>query len=225
MTKILPIIIYITLHLTSCEEKHKNNSGFKYDPTIPYPTLNPGDFWPDKFDQRGLQNAIIYQDKIYCNTIDVGSESNFLYGLNPNDGLVLWKAHVGAYASQPVSYCKGTIIYCSYLGHMYAFDTKGTKLWENKFDSPYGGHLTDTTNSTLFVKTVYSPKVSIYDVSSGKILTKIDSDSLKNLIKKLPNNAIPMQKEYRFARMGWNYVIKSKAGEMGTCKIEIKKYH
>jgi outer membrane protein assembly factor BamB len=219
MINIFSAILFCTLILTSCEEKK-----WTYNPAVPYPTLSPGDFWPDKFDQRGLQNAIIYKDKIYCNTIDVGSDSNFLYCLNPKDGHVMWRANVAAYATQPVSYYKDTIIYCSYLGDMYAFNNNGKKIWENKYDRPYSGHSIDTTNSTLLVKTVSYSEVSAYSFSSGKIVSKIESDSLKNLIEKYRNNIFHFKNEYRFVNKGKEYGIQAKSNEMGKYKIEIINY-
>jgi len=216
------IIIYVSLFLISCQ---KNGSNFDYDPTVPYPLLNPGDFWLDKFDQRGLQNAIIYRDKIYCNTIDVGGNANFLYCLNPKNGLVLWRAHVDAFASQPVSFQDNRVIYCSYLGDIYTFNNDGKIIWKAKFDYPYGGHSVDTINSRLLVKTVYWKYVSTYDIKSGKLISKTKNDSLQQLIyNKKVNQSHMKNHQYHFTRFNKTCTVKCeplKSSEFCEYEIEI----
>lgn len=218
------IVISILIFLISCKKKESN---FVYDPTVPYPLLNPGDFWLDKFDERGLQNAIIYRDKIYCNTIDVGGDSNFLYCLNPKNGLVVWRAHVDAYASQPPSFQGDAVVYCSYLGDISTFNNKGKIIWKAKFDYPYGGHWVDTINSRLLVKTVYWKYVSNYDIESGKLISKTQNDSLQTLIYiKMRDGSLMKKHEYQFTRMDKTYTIKCKPfinTEVWEYKIEISK--
>lgn len=169
------IIIVILIFLTSCQEKE---SGFVHNPGIPYPILNPGDFWPDKFDQRGLQNAIVYSDKIYCNTINLGGDRvNFLYCLNPTNGLVEWRSNVQSYAPFPITVYNDRVVYCSYLGEISTFDTNGKEIWTAKFGHPYHNHWVDTINSTLLVTTVAWNGVNVYDINSGEIISKTRSDS------------------------------------------------
>lgn len=214
--------IYIFMFLTSCRESKSN---FVYDPTVPYPLLNPEDFWLDKFDQRGLQNAIVYRDKIYCNTIDVGGDGNFLYCLNPKNGLVVWRAQVDAYATQPASFQDDMIIYCSYLGDITTLNSEGKIIWKAKFDHPYGGHWVDTINSRLLVKTVYWKYVSDYDIKTGRLTSKTESDSLQKIVEgNMKSENLFEKQEYKFARMGETYIIKcrpSKPDEVGEYKIEI----
>ena len=196
-----------------------------YDPTVPYPLLNPKDFWLDKFDQRGLQNAIVYRDKIYCNTIDVGGKGSYLYCLNPKNGLVIWRSPVDAYATQPASFQNDTVIYCSFLGWISTFDSAGKTLWKAKFDYPYAGHWVDTNNSRLLVKTAGWKYVAGFDIKSGKLTLETKSDSLQKAIATKMENA--KQKEtyaYTFVRLGKTYNIKcrpTKSNEMGEYKIDI----
>lgn len=211
------------LLLLSCQE---NTSRFNYDPSVPYPLLNPGDFWPDKFDQRGLQNAIILHDRLYCNTIDVGGDHNYLYCLNPENGLVEWRVQIEAMASQPVSFAEELIIYSSYLGNISVFNNKGKKLWTAKFNHPYGGHWVDTLNSKLLVKTIYWKYVSEYDIKSGRLISDSKNDSLQQLIEEnRRDERLLKTNEYQFVRNESNYHIycrPSKSKEAGDYKIEIK---
>jgi len=223
MKKAHNILIVILFFLTSCQE---NKSDFVYNPQIPYPILNPGDFWLDKFDQRGLQNAIIYFDKIYCNTIDVGGNNNFLYCLNLTNGLVEWRANVKSFASYPATIHSDKIVYCSYLGEISTFDTAGKEIWTAKFGHPYSGHWVDTTNSTLLVTTVAWNGVNIYDINSGKIISKMRSDSLKNFIKERRNENYSIQnQEYIIQNMDMKYTVKVEASATfkDGCIINIEK--
>ncbi len=209
--------------MTSCQG---SNSSFVFDPSVPYPLLNTGDFWLDKFDQRGLQNAIIYQDKIYCNTSDVRGGNNFLYCLNPKNGLVKWRGGVDAFASQPASFKNGMVIYSSYLGNISAFDKQGKVIWKAKFDHPYGGHWLDTINSKILVKTVYWKRVSEYNVESGKLISDNENDSLKKLIEKnMIDERLLEKHEYQFKKNGKKYTIKCRpsiSDEIGNYIIKIE---
>ncbi len=222
MKQLSYILIAILIFLTSCQE---NKSNFVYDPTIPYPVLNQGDFWIDKFDQRGLQNAIVYLDKIYCNTIDVGGDNNFLYCLNPTNGLVEWRANVKSFASFPVTVYNDRVVYCSYLGEISTFDMTGKEIWTAKFGHPYHGHWVDTINSTLLVTTVAWNGVNIYDINSGEIISKTRSDSLQKLIDEKRNEVYPIQKkEYQFIHMDKKYNIKIESSTFkDASKINIEK--
>lgn len=225
ITRQLSVVAICILIFLIC---HKNNkSEFVYDPTVPYPLLNSGDFWVDKFDDRGLQNAVIYRDKIYCNTIGIGGNNNFLYCLNPKNGLVVWRAPVDAFASQPASFQDETVIYCSYLGDISTFNNKGKIIWKAKFDSPYGGHWADTITSLLLVKTVYWKQVAAYDIKSGKLISKTENDSLQNLIRnKMRDGSLMKKHNYKFTRMDKTYTIKCKpfiTTEVWEYKIEISK--
>ena len=211
------------LLLASC----KGKSGFSHDPAVPYPLFNPGDFWADKFDQRGLQNAVVYQDKLYCNTIDVGGDENFLYCLNPKNGLVIWRVSVEAFATQPVSVYEDKIVYCSYLGDISVINNKGKLIWKAKFKHPYGGHWMDTSHAELLVTTVYWKNVSHYELNTGKLISDNESDSLQKLIDLKRNNEIILDKyEYRFTREGKTYTIICRPpgpGEGNDCKVDINR--
>ncbi len=214
------ILISAIVVLASCQDSKSN---FDYDPTVPYPLMNSGDFWVDKFDQRGLQNAIVYHDKLYCNTIDVGGNSNYLYCLNPKNGLVVWRSKVDAYATQPVSFQHDTIIYCSFLGRIFTFDSTGKILWKAKFDYPYGGHWVDTNNSKLLVKTVGWKYVAGFDIKSGNLALETKSDSLQKIIAHKMEDAKQKETfEYTFVQLGKKYTIKCRPfKENGGYKIEI----
>jgi hypothetical protein len=191
--------------LVACQEK---KSEFNYEPTVCYPLLNSEDFWIDKFDQRGLQNAIIYRDRLYCNTIDVGGDANYLYCLNPQNGLVEWRANVEAYASQSASFSDSIIIYSSYLGNISAFNAEGKNLWKAKFSHPYGGHWVDTLNTKLLVKTVYWKHVSEYDIKSGDLISDQENDSLQQQIEENRKDKRLFETHtYKFIRNGKTYVI------------------
>lgn len=52
MRRAFTIIIYSLVFLTSCHVNQTEDAEFEYDPTIPYPILNPGDlvkttYWKD----------------------------------------------------------------------------------------------------------------------------------------------------------------------------------
>lgn len=222
MIRIISILFSCFILLVCCNESEIKENEFTYNPSIPYPIFNSGDFWPDKFNQKGLQNALIYQDRIYCNTIDVGSNNNYLYCLDLTNGLVIWRAKVETWATQPVFCFNNTIIYCSYLGNIFAFDENGKELWRNKYDRPYGGHLGDTINSTFLIRTPYGSEISIYDIESGKLISKIENDSIKKEIEKKRNNINILQKEFQFERQGIGYKIKTMENLNGQYKIEIK---
>jgi hypothetical protein len=222
MKIIYNISISSFVFLLACDGNQSIDMNFEYDPTVPYPILNPGDFWPSKFDQRGMQNAVVYNDKIYCNTIDPGGDNNYLYCLNPENGLVKWRAWVKKYATQPVFLCGDTVIYCSSLGDISTFDSKGKLIWYNKFDHPYSGHWVDTAHSRLLIKTTYW-KVSIYDITSGNCIADSEDVFLQSVIKDKIKNGYPSSehKEYRFEWNGVSYIINCKSREMGTYEIQL----
>jgi len=222
MRHLFYIAINILLLLTSCQKNNSEEFVFDYDPSIPYPVLNPGEFWLDRFDQRGLQHAVIWRDKIYCNTIDVAGNGNFLYCLNPVNGLVEWRAPVEAFAAQPAVVCDENVVYCSYLGDLSIFDMEGKRIWKAKFDHPYGGHWVDTIRSQLLVKTVYWKDVSVYDIKSGDLISNAENDSLQELIASKIKNDLPLETHtYRLERMGTTYIINCGPDTIGNYKIDI----
>lgn len=98
-------------------------------------------------------------------------------------------------------------------------------IWQTKFNSPYGGHWLDTTQSTLLVKTVYYKDVVSYNIHSGKILSEVKSDSLQKVIENNSKNVYPkLKKEYQFERMGRKYVITCRPDERREYKIDIHSY-
>ncbi|MGB1041706.1 MAG: hypothetical protein ACPGVD_12590 [Flavobacteriales bacterium] len=210
------------IFLNSCiETKVKKETKFIYNTLIDYPVFNSGDFWIEKFDQRGLQNAVIYDDKLYCNTIDVGGDQNFLYCLNLLNGLVVWRAQVDSYATQQVANFKDTIIYCSYLGNIYAFNSNGSLLWNNKYDRPFGGYKADYESSLISLITPFGSEVSNYEIKDGNLFSRVINDSLKRIIEsKIEKNEIS-NKKYFFERNGYDYVIKSSGDVYGDVIIKI----
>mgnify|MGYP000662080151 FL=1 len=61
--KILMFIILLVLF--SCKKDK-----FEYNTSMPYPKLEVGENWRDKYDERGLQNAIIKGKYQFVNTIN-----------------------------------------------------------------------------------------------------------------------------------------------------------
>ncbi len=140
---ILGVILII---LCSCEWKH--------DPSKPYPNLSVGEYWIHKFDQRGLQNARVSLDRLFCNTINIAKGQNYLYCLSLKNGKVLWKVPVEAYASQPVEIYDNEIFFSTYVGHIYKISIDGNVLWKTKFPSCYSGHQVNPINGNLIVNSV-----------------------------------------------------------------------
>lgn len=159
-----PILFILTLFIVcSC------NQEFKHNPTKPYPELGIGEYWIDIFDQRGLQNAIVFDNKLYVNTINISKGDNFIYCLNLENGKVLWRHKVKAYASQPVAVNENMIYFSTYLGNIYAFTLDGTFLWTTKLKSTYGGHTINQINNNLIVRSV-SNGIYEFDASSGQLV-------------------------------------------------------
>ena len=78
------------------------NNKFKFDPSKPYPELEVGQRWDDKFDSRGLQNGIVKGNYLFVNTINISEGRNYLYCLNKITKKVQWKNEVDYYASKPI---------------------------------------------------------------------------------------------------------------------------
>lgn len=146
-TKILTFVILLIV--LSCK---KNK--FEYNPSIPYPKLEVGENWLDKYDKRGLQNALINGKYQFVNTINISKGQDYLYCLNLENGKVEWRNEIDAYASQPVSIIQNQLFYVSYLGSIYSFSLDGKKLWTNKLKSSYSGHKINPINNNLLVQTV-----------------------------------------------------------------------
>jgi outer membrane protein assembly factor BamB len=66
-----------------------------------YPAFETGEFWVANFNQNLLQNARLYDDNLYCNTVNNPS-GDFLYCLNLKNGKVKWKVPVDNFAPDPV---------------------------------------------------------------------------------------------------------------------------
>ena len=148
MSKNIVFKFLILIILSSCD------NGFNYDPTVTYPSLNVGDYWIDKFDQRGLQNAKIMGDRLFCNTINISEGQNFLYCLNLSDGKVLWKVPVEGYASQQVEIFNNYLYYSTFVGQIYKISIEGELLWEIKSPYSYAGHFVNPSNGNLIVNSV-----------------------------------------------------------------------
>ena len=200
-----------------------DHDDFSYDPTIPYPKLNPGEFWLDRFDERGLQNARIYDNEVFCNTVNPRGET-YLYCFDLISGRVKWRAQVGEYATQSVVKIKEKIIYCTFLGEMSAFDTSGKELWKIKYDKSYAGHLVDPRDMRIKIKGVIGTEIKIYNLN-GEVEGSINSPPLKKEITKYGSKVDIINNQYKLIYNGWNYDINVSVSE-GEEKhtIEIKKY-
>lgn len=164
--KILMFIILLVLF--SCKKDK-----FEYNTSMPYPKLEVGENWRDKYDERGLQNAIIKGKYQFVNTINIREGQNYLYCLNLENGKVEWRNEIDAYASQPVSIINNQLFYVSYLGNIYSFSLDGKKLWTNKLKSSYGGHKLNPNNNNLLVKTV-TQGVFEFDKKTGAEINHYD---------------------------------------------------
>jgi len=190
MTKSLILQILTLLIVCSC------NQEFKHNPSEPYPELRKGEYWIDKFDQRGLQNAVSFEDRLYVNTINISEGDDFIYCLNLEDGKVQWKYKVKTYASQPVSITKNRIYYCTYIGDIYAFTKEGKLLWINKLKSSYGGHRINQLNNNLIVRSV-SNGLYEFDSSSGELIKHYEKGKGSTLPIIVNNKMIYSIYEYR----------------------------
>ncbi len=126
-------------------------NGNNFDPSKYYPNLEPGDFWVEIFDQRGLQNVKLFQNRLYTNTNNLVNGDDYLYCLNLESGLVEWKINVDSYASQPVNFVDDGLFYVSVIGGIYKISFDGKLLWNLKSPSPYSGHLINPLNQNLIV--------------------------------------------------------------------------
>jgi outer membrane protein assembly factor BamB len=169
------IIFTLTLSIVcSCNQDSKQNdnesySEFKYKPSEPYHEFKIDEYWINKFDQRGLQNAFTSDDKLYVNTINISKGDNFLYCLSLKNGKVVWKHKVDTYASQPISINKNRIYFSTYVGDIYAFTKDGQLVWTNKLNSSYAGHVINQINNNLIVSSI-SNGIYEFDVSSGELV-------------------------------------------------------
>jgi len=127
---------------------------WRFDPSVPYPNLEVGEYWIDKFDQRGLQNAKIIADRLFCNTINISEGQNYLYCLSLNTGKVIWKIPVEAYASQSIELFGDEIYFSTYVGDIYKISVDGKVLWKTEFLSSYAGHNVNPQNGNLIVNSV-----------------------------------------------------------------------
>ncbi len=130
------------------------NSSFSHDPSQAYPVLENGDYWIDKFDQRGLQNAKIFGDRLFCNTINITRGQDFLYCLNLKTGKVIWRLPINWYASQPVEIYSNEVYFSTVLGDIYKISINGELIWKQKLPSSYAGHIVNPINGNLIIHTV-----------------------------------------------------------------------
>jgi outer membrane protein assembly factor BamB len=214
--------IFILILISSCGSQ-TDQDDFSYDPTIPYPKLNSGDFWLDKFDERGLQNARVYNDNVFCHTVNP-REDTYLYCFDLISGRVKWRAQVDEYAIQPIVKINDKIIYCSYLGEMTAFDTLGIELWKTKYDKSYAGHWLDPSDLKIKMKGVIGAEIKIYNLN-GEVDGTIISPSLKKKITKNGNKVDIINNQYKVNHNGWKYDIDVSISENDEKhNIKIKKH-
>ena len=149
-----------------------------WNPQIQYPNLEIGEYWIDIFDQRGLQNAKIVGDKLFCNTINF-DKPDYLYCLSLSTGKVIWKYPINHYASQPIIVFDDSIFFSTYLGEITKISLDGEKLWERKFPSSYAGHEINPINGNLFVNSVVNG-VYEFDNETGELIYHYKFDNHKS---------------------------------------------
>jgi outer membrane protein assembly factor BamB len=165
LQKILPVTI--TLFVLSC-----NNDD---DISIEY---KKGECWVEHFRNNSFPSKAFFKDKIYCSSIEIGSgKQNYLYCLNLNTGKVDWSAKVDSYAAFPPIVNDSFIYFCSYLGNIYKFDSKGNQVWHAKLRGSYAGHSLNILNNNLLVATV-TDGIFEYDCQSGQVVSHIGARSL-----------------------------------------------
>ncbi|MGB1248111.1 MAG: PQQ-binding-like beta-propeller repeat protein [Chitinophagales bacterium] len=174
-----PKIFYVLLLIFciySCSPDSSSNSD--WDPQVKYPNLEVGEYWIDIFDPRGLQNATVIDDKLFCNSINFGA-SNSLYCLSLITGKVIWKYPVSHFSTQPVIVYDNEVYLSTYLGEISKISMDGDEIWEAKFPASYAGHAINTINGNLFVNSVTSG-VYEFNAKNGEIVYhyKFDSPSV-----------------------------------------------
>jgi outer membrane protein assembly factor BamB len=142
------------------------NNKFNYDPSEPYPELEVGERWDDKYDSRGLQNGIIKGNYLFVNTINISEGKDYLYCLNLVSKKVEWKNEVAQFASEPVCFGPNQVFYVSYVGNIYSFTLDGKKLWAIKTGTTFKEHKLNPENNNLVTKTI-SHEVFEFDKNSG----------------------------------------------------------
>lgn len=143
------------------------NKKFEFDPSKPYPELEVGQRWDDKFDSRGLQNGIVKGNYLFVNTINILKGRNYLYCLNTVTKKVQWKNEVDDYASQPVCISNTQVFYVSYVGNIYSFSLDGKKLWSIKPRIDFKDYKLNIENNNLLVRSVTN-EIFEFDKNSGK---------------------------------------------------------
>ena len=172
------------------------NQEFKHNPSEPYPEFAIGEYWIDKFDQRGLQNAVTFNHKLYVNTINISKGDDFIYCLNLENGKVLWKYKVKTHASQPISVNENRIYFCTYVGDIYAFTKEGKLLWTKKLESSYGGYTINPINNNLIVRSV-SNGIYEFDSLSGELIQHYEKGKGNTLPIIVQNKMIYSTHEYK----------------------------
>ncbi len=137
-------------------------------PQEQYPNLQVGECWIDIFDQRGLQNAKVVGDKLFCNTINF-DKPDYLYCLSLTTGKVVWKYPTSNYASQSIVTFEDEIYFSSYVGEISKISMQGNEIWKIKFPSSYAGHKINPLNGNLFVNSVVNGFYE-FDRNSGELV-------------------------------------------------------
>ncbi|MEM9835865.1 MAG: hypothetical protein AAF828_05155, partial [Bacteroidota bacterium] len=115
------IVILVFVLCQSCKSD--------WNPQEQYPNLEVGEYWIDIFDQRGLQNAKVVGDTLFCNTIN-HDKPDYLYCLSLTTGKVIWKYPTSHFASQPVVVFEDEIYFSTYVGHISKISRGGEGIWE-----------------------------------------------------------------------------------------------
>lgn len=139
----------------------RDNKVFEYDPNKPYPELKPGNYWPDKFDRRGLQNGISKGNLLFVNTINLGRGKDYLYALDTETKKVAWRNEVETYAAQPVGFSGDQLFYVTYVGHAHSFTLDGKKVWARRLETDCARHSVNAINGNLLVESMMDGSIEI----------------------------------------------------------------
>jgi outer membrane protein assembly factor BamB len=131
---IFAILFSITLFF-SCKSNEKRESAFFHADASHsgfYNTMGVkqlhGIKWSFRTAGRVFSSPVIFQNKVV-----IGSDDNFVYVLNSNDGTLFWKFKTGGRISSSAAVSNGKVYIVSFDGYMYCLDQdSGKELWKFK---------------------------------------------------------------------------------------------
>lgn len=138
-----------------------------------------GDQWVSNFRNGNFPAKAYVDDKIYCSSLEIGTDSsNLFYCLDLKTGIVNWAIPVAQWASSPPIVGDSFIYFSTYTGkRIYRFDKKGNKIWEQEAPSVFAGHTLNPLNNNLIVHTVTNGSYELA-LSNGEVVNHFAKASL-----------------------------------------------